>query len=283
MRWTYNTELGEEAVPNVPEFVMAGSDDIRKALRLDLHAHPGCYEFVLVERGQARWELDGRLYDTQAGDVFHSRPGEQHRGGFNIIEPCKFWWLIIREPSDGPWLQLQHQEIRLFREAMESLPRVIRTGPLPSDTFRKLQKCLVKESPYRSIALRQTLLDLLLQLIQPLTGNQSLAEDLMAQFDRIIQSLKQNPAWRPSVQELASSAGVSESHFYRTFQEYTGEPPITFIERSRIQYAGSQLSGGRDSVTQIAFRLGYQTSQHFATAFKRYTGMTPTQWRKSRF
>ena len=280
-RWTYSTEI-HPPIRLVPELVMLGSDELRKAQVLDEHEHPGCYEFVLIERGKANWELEGGLYETQAGDMFHSRPGEKHQGGFNVIEPCKFWWLIIRAPHQQGWLRLPPEESMLMDQELKRLPRVIPIGLSPVESFKKLKKALTKESPLQSTEVRSALLAILLAIIQPSDGTYTIAPDLLRQFNELIDKMGKEPEWRPSVDELASFAGVSASHFYRTFQEYTGEPPITFVERLRVKAACRQLAESKDSVTDISHRLGYQSSQHFATVFKRFAGVTPTQWRNTR-
>jgi AraC-like DNA-binding protein len=279
-RWTYNTEVNPP-IQLVPEFVMFGCDELRKALPLHEHEHPGCYEFVLIERGKASWELEGGLYETQAGDLFHSRPGEKHSGGFNVIEPCKFWWLIIKAPHEDGWLRMAPEESIVFHQALSRLPRVSQIGLPPIQSFKKLKKALTSESPLQSTAVRSAIIDILLAFIQPHNGTHSIAPDLLHQFNSLIAKMGQQPDWRPTVDELAASAGVSASHFYRTFQEYTGEPPITFVERLRVKSACRQLAESQDAVTDISYRLGYQSSQHFATVFKRFVGVTPTQWRNS--
>lgn len=261
---------------------MLGYDELRSASPLHEHEHPGCYEFVLIERGQASWELEGVLYRSQAGDLFHSCPGEKHRGGFNAIEPCKFWWLIVAVPKSQGWLRLSSEECMLMHHMMEKLPRVNPVGLSPIESFKKLRKALLNQTPEQSIAVRNALTDILLAFLQPGIGNSTIALDLLRQYDILIAKMSNEPEWRPSIDELASFSGVSSSHFYRTFQEYTGEAPITFSERLRVKEACRQLAETADSVTDISHRLGYQSSQHFATVFKRFVGATPSQWRNDK-
>ncbi|UVI28750.1 AraC family transcriptional regulator [Paenibacillus spongiae] len=278
-RWTYTTD-DNGPIPFVPEFVMMGCDDIRKAIPLDDHVHNGCFEFVLVERGIASWELEGKVYRTQAGDVFHSRPGELHRGGFNIIEPCKLWWLILEAPHHNGWLQLTPAESRWVEQSLAALPRIVHTGLKPVESFKLIRRGLDQQNEaVRSMTVRHAIHDLLMNLFQPTGSRAAIAEDLLRNFDLLIARMKREPEWRPSVQELADAVGVSQSHFYHTFQEYTGQPPITFIERLRIKEACRRLTETGDTVTNITHSLGYPSSQHFATVFKRFMGVTPTQWR----
>lgn len=273
-RWTWG-----EAVNEVPEFVMLGHDDLLRAMPLVDHAHPGCYEFVFIERGKASWEVGDERFDTQAGDVFHSRPDEIHRGGFHVIEPCKFWWLIVREPNLSDWLRLTEEENRNIAETMSALPRVQHAGFQPLEAFRGLRNALESGTKLRSMAVRQAIQQLLFHIIVPVSGNIAIADDLLGQFDRLIRRMEAEPEWRPTVEQLAESVGISVSHFHRTFRAYTGFPPTAYIERQRHKEACRLLSETKDPITDIAFSLGYPSSQHFATVFKRFYGLTPTQWR----
>ncbi|SDM86143.1 AraC-type DNA-binding protein [Paenibacillus sp. yr247] len=276
-RWTYDINT-EGRIPGVPELLLFGFDEIRSALPLSYHKHAG-YEFVLVERGKASWELDGHVYETKAGDVFHTIPGEVHRGGFNVIEPSRFWWFIVAPPHSEDWLRLPPDESECFKRALEALPRVTHIGLQAIDVFRQLRNALNSNSPLRSASIRHALLGLLLRILQPSQQIVLLANDLLHQFDTLRRRIDDEPQWRPTIEELAGFVRISPSHFFRTFQEYTGLPPMVYIERVRIKKACGLLVEGTDTVTEIANELGYASSQHFATVFKRITGMTPIQWR----
>ena len=117
------------------------------------------------------------------------------------------------------------------------------------EKFKRLKDALLSKSKLQSIAVRAALLDLLLAFIDLDAGSHEIAADLRHRFDRLIERMGTEPEWRPSVDELAAFAGVSASHFYRTFQEYTGEPPITFAERLRVKEACRQLEISSDSRT----------------------------------
>ncbi|MZQ82009.1 helix-turn-helix domain-containing protein [Paenibacillus sp. 5J-6] len=278
-RWTYDAAIQEKII-DVPELVLFGFDEIKSALPLSYHKHDG-YEFVLVERGKASWELDGKVYETKAGDVFHTCPGELHRGGFNVIEPSRFWWFIVTPPQREDWLRLPWHESESFTSALQMLPRVRHLGLQAVQGFRNLGDAINSSSPLRSTSIRQAILGLLLALVQPNERMVSLADDLTDQFDLLLRRIEDESEWRPDVEELAGIVRVSPSHFFRTFQSYTGLPPMSYIERMRIKKACSLLAESTATITEIANRLGYASSQHFATVFKRIIGMTPVQWRMS--
>lgn len=276
-RWTYDIASQRE-IPDVPELLLFGFDEIRSALPLTFHKHDG-YEFVLVERGKASWELNGEVYETKAGDVFHTRPGELHRGGFNVIEPSRFWWFIVTPPQSEGWFRLPAGEAESFGRALQSLPRVCHLGHEAAQGFGKLKDALISDSPLRSSSIRQAVLGLMLIILQPHGQHAPLADDVAQQYELLIKRIEEQPQWRPCIDELAQGVRLSPSHFFRTFQAYTGLPPMVYIERMRIRAACSQLSESGATVTDIAGTLGYASSQHFATVFKRIIGMTPLQWR----
>jgi AraC family transcriptional regulator len=84
------------------------------------------------------------------------------------------------------------------------------------------------------------------------------------------------------LRELAALAGVSVRHFERAFRQSTGSPPHAYVMKRRLHRARDLLvNQAKLSVDQIALRLGFSSSSHFSSAFRRQTGRTPTEFRKS--
>jgi len=80
---------------------------------------------------------------------------------------------------------------------------------------------------------------------------------------------------RITLVELATLLDVSVSRFKFRFKKEMGVPPAEYIQRRRIEEARRRLKETKFSITQIAFDLGFSSSQYFATVFKRYTGSAP--------
>jgi AraC-like DNA-binding protein len=86
-----------------------------------------------------------------------------------------------------------------------------------------------------------------------------------------------------SISEIAEKSGVSECYFRRLFSEYSGESPMTFRQRHRIERAKQLLlSDEHFSVGEIADQLGFSDIYHFSKTFRKFTGTSPTEFlRKS--
>lgn len=85
------------------------------------------------------------------------------------------------------------------------------------------------------------------------------------------------------LKDIAEIANFSPYHFHRTFTFLIGETPIDYIQRLRIEKAASKLlQESPQPIAEIAYSCGFGSISLFNKIFKRYFGITPTQFRKTR-
>src|SRR3984893_2337076 len=82
-----------------------------------------------------------------------------------------------------------------------------------------------------------------------------------------------------SLQDVAASVELSTGHFSTAFKQSSGATPHAWMRRQRIDRAKTLLHDANLNLTQIAIILGYANQSSLGVAFKRETGVTPTQWR----
>lgn len=82
-----------------------------------------------------------------------------------------------------------------------------------------------------------------------------------------------------TVQSLAEKANMSLRTFKRRFTEATGEAPLHYIQKIRIEQGREYLKHSNKSVSEIAWEIGYEDAGHFNRLFKRMYGETPARWR----
>jgi len=82
--------------------------------------------------------------------------------------------------------------------------------------------------------------------------------------------------------DIASRCYVTESHFCRVFREFTGETPIVYINKLRINKAIALLNNADLSFAEVAAQVGFADSSYFCRNFKKYTGVSPTAYCKAR-
>ncbi len=81
-----------------------------------------------------------------------------------------------------------------------------------------------------------------------------------------------------SMDELAKGAGLSTRNLNRLFLEELGMTPKQAITLHRVENAKALLRQGRDSVTNIAFEVGYSSVSQFITTFRKITGQLPSEF-----
>lgn len=80
--------------------------------------------------------------------------------------------------------------------------------------------------------------------------------------------------------ELAALVSLSRFHFATAFRLATGRSPHDWLVHERISRARVLLFDPDRPVTDVAFAVGYQTPSSFAAAFRKVSGMTPTEYRR---
>lgn len=102
------------------------------------------------------------------------------------------------------------------------------------------------------------------------------------QVRRATEVLQTQSSEQLSLTMLAREVGLSPFHFARAFKQSIGVPPHRYRTRLRLEKACHLLEMTNASVTDIAFAVGYETSQALARVFGREFGTTPTAWRQDR-
>ncbi len=84
----------------------------------------------------------------------------------------------------------------------------------------------------------------------------------------------------PSLHNLAKMVGLNVKALKEGFKELYGKPVIKYLFHCRMEEAQKMLIKGELNVSEIAPLVGYSSSSHFITAFKRKYGITPKQFLK---
>jgi AraC family transcriptional regulator len=80
--------------------------------------------------------------------------------------------------------------------------------------------------------------------------------------------------------DAAGAAAMSPYHFHRVFSAVLGEPLGDYIRRRRLSEAARRLLGAKRSVLEIALAVGFESHEGFTRAFKRWCGLSPTEFRR---
>jgi AraC family transcriptional regulator len=96
---------------------------------------------------------------------------------------------------------------------------------------------------------------------------------------RVVEYVENHLSEKIALSDLAAIAGLSRMHFASQFRKATGLRPHEFLLRRRIQRAEELLRNTTMPIVEIPLTVGFQTTAHLTTVFKRFTGCTPGRWR----
>jgi len=108
-------------------------------------------------------------------------------------------------------------------------------------------------------------------------------EDNVEKIKNAKQIIINNMAEPPSMQELADEIGLSLSKLKEGFKHIYGESVFNFLLDYKLEFARKQLLSKKYNVSEISLQVGYSTSSHFISAFKKKYGTTPKQYIMSVF
>jgi len=92
--------------------------------------------------------------------------------------------------------------------------------------------------------------------------------------------IEANPAEGHSIESLTIKAGISRTKLSYGFKKIFSKSIHQFIISARMEEAKRMLNESDEPIKAIAILCGYRNAQNFLTAFKKYTGSTPTQYKK---
>lgn len=107
--------------------------------------------------------------------------------------------------------------------------------------------------------------------------------DILTRFEDELNSYFHGSALRdglPSVKYFAERCFLSPNYFGDLVKKETGRTPQDFIQTKIIELSKEELLGTKKTVSEIAYGLGFQYSQHFNRYFKRNVGRTPSEYRR---
>ncbi len=131
----------------------------------------------------------------------------------------------------------------------------------------------------------QLLLDYCMRFYErQFTTRKATNKDVLAKFEHFLDNYFQNNQPQreglPTVKYFADQVFLSPNYFGDLIKKETGKTAQEYIQNKIIDLAKEMLLGTAKTVSQIAYDLGFQYSQHFNRIFKKNVGYTPNEYRR---
>jgi AraC-like DNA-binding protein len=276
-------DLGQHGIRSVPVLGRYNYTHANPAL-VD-HSHPGAMEICLLARGRQTYSVGGKRFRLQGGDIFVTFPDETHSTGGAPEEKGLLYWMTLLDPAQtkGSLLGLPVAESKALWLALTQTTRrhFPGTADLKKHLDAVLQSIHLPDAALSKVTKINHLIGFLLAMIAARTT--ALGTPTRPRFEQVLAFVNAHLAdpGALAVETLAQIAGLSTSRFKTRFKDELGVPPAEYVLRARIDEARRRLARPDATVTDVAFALGFSSSQYFASSFKRLTNTTPSAFRQA--
>lgn len=245
------------------------TDNTGDNLRLHWHEQT---ELLFIEKGNCTIRCDDKNYDVGKGDLVIINPNELHSyNGYNthtcLIFYPEFFSDVIFEryilknyiPGD-----------KIISEYISSI-----ANEYKNPTF--ISNMIIKAKSY--------------ELMAYLIKNYTRTQISNVEYDRLISKRRKinnildyiecHLHENISTSDIAKEFFISETYLCRLFNAELGISPLNHINNMRIQESMVLLKTTNESVSTIAMHLGFSSINYFSRIFKKFTGLTPQEYRKN--
>ena len=94
------------------------------------------------------------------------------------------------------------------------------------------------------------------------------------------QVLETNLHDKVSIDELCNQFAVSRRNFDRRFIKATGNTPLEYSQRVKIEIAKKSFETTRKTISEVMYEVGYSDDKAFREVFKKFTSMSPIDYKK---
>lgn len=221
-----------------------------------------------VTRGGCQVEWGGRQFRARAGQIVVLDCYASH--AYHTADGWEAEWLHF----DGPCARGYFDAVTGGDSPVVTLKNSYRFEKNLHQIYTQFRDA----APVREAVLNNCIVNLITELLvsretaNPGAQSAGIIEDSVAYInDHLTQELP--------LADLAAQAALSPFYFSHLFKKETGFSPHQYILATRISSAKFLLQSTGDSVKTICFTVGFTSESSFCTAFKRETGLTPSEYR----
>lgn len=236
------------------------------------------YELMIVDKGILYIADEHGKYEVKQGEYILMPPCG-HQYGWHPSS-CSFYWLHFDfnkqcRPEKEYFRLPKQARIPDFSGIQTYLSQIYHNEQFYSDTTQS------------SFLVSALLLEIYNQLYHTDRSHSDLkgSDGVSLQKTDLCKKIKNYIYWNRAhyikISEIAEYMRYSGKYLSSVFVSVTGKKLKYYIDEQHMEAAKELLSGSQNTISEIAFQLGYTDSHNFSRIFKRITGMSPSEYRIS--
>lgn len=236
------------------------------------------YELVYIIRGDISYTHNGTTVSAAPGTIILGHPNGTEHYQWDTAQTTRhayFHFSIEDMPSHWP--------------RPEEWPHVFTTPPqLVVNLFRHVMQHIYEHNDWPATAPEPRdclLVELLLETLfeehnyDNISFERERPEPVRRALKWMRQQIDEHPAEKIALGDIAAAAGCTAKHLCRLFSAHIGHPPARTVTLMRLQLSLGLLTRTNLSISETAFRCGFENPLYFSRCFSRNFGRSPSQVR----
>jgi AraC-like DNA-binding protein len=265
-----------------------GYQSVKPGATYPLHSHPTGY-FFNVEKGRILHEYQ-MIYITKGRGIYKGPDSKIHQvcaGRMMLVFP-EVWHSYHPLPQNGwdeYYIGFKGNVIdMLTKNGFISLENPVLELGINEELVSLFTKA-IEIAREGKVAAQQQLAGIVMHILgKSLAISRNRLFNIDNSGEKIEQAkiiMDENLYQECDSEEIAMRLNISYSWFRKAFKEYTGYAPAKYFQELKLNKAKQLLMESSLPVKEIAYKLGYNATEHFSTLFKKRTGMPPCEYRNS--
>ena len=247
------------------------------------HLHNNLFQIFLIEESVAKLHCYNQSFTIDTMSFFTIPKNIIH--GISSEEFTRGWVISISDLALEKTLKLDADIFKNLDEV--NIVSLDLKNKLHKNFYHTLHKCINEyndNQPARDLALEYLTGMLLIRLFRILEKSENLITQeqnvYKIQYRRFRELIKSNYSFKYNVEFYAEQLSISSSHLTRICNDVTNESPKKIIAKYFINEAKILLMKLDYSISDVAYKLGFDDPSYFTRLFKQVTGDTPRNFRK---
>ena len=241
-------------------------------------------EFIIILKGGMTYNVNGKLIDMASGEGIFVNSRQMHFGYSKRHEECGFICVVLHPMAlcltpdmernyIMPLLRNAHipfihlSDAKWHRDVIDGIREIyaLKTAPAASLKIQSIFTwiwALVFENAPKSEGIKQT------------------HHHNLSILKNMISFIQQHFHERITLGQIAESGGVGQSKCCKLFGAYIHQTPNAYLTAYRLNKSTELLHRTDLAITEIAYEVGFNGASYYAEAFRKYFGMSPSEYRK---
>lgn len=266
------------------DFVVQYKDRRKWSKFEDFHTHD-CYEFYYLLEGDLTFYIGEEEYRMKKGSLAMLPPGLHHKSKPNSDPKHRRILLYVKETFVKEFIDLNPEFMDCFNKPHIQLMKIQQKRI--ENLLDQVMNEYYRDDESRDMVIVKSLLGLILSYINRYNSENENFSTAISEGNlpsgKITEAVKHINEFYGDDITLASTAqalGINPSYLSRSFKSAMSCNFSDYLTNVRINHAVNLLLNSDKNITEIAFEVGYNSSNHFCKAFRKVMGISPLRYRK---